>query len=82
MNNDLNNLKLLKNIAIILVLLGHAGCIYAGKWGYSIVNTKSEYIKYVIEYIYSIHMPLFVFILCFIDGFNREIMNEYNNIIK
>lgn len=51
MNNDLNNLKLLKNIAIILVLLGHAGCIYADKWSYSIVNTKFEYVKYVTEYI-------------------------------
>lgn len=82
MKNDLNNLKILKNIAIILVLLGHAGCIYAGKWSCSIVNTKSEYIKYVTEYIYSIHMPLFVFISGFIYSFNREIMNKYNNVIE
>lgn len=82
MNDNLKNLQILKNISIIFVVLGHAGCIYANKWSYEIVNAKSVSIKYVTEYIYSFHMPLFVFTSGFIYNFNRKNMNKYNNIIS
>ena len=30
-SNKLNHISILRNIALICVVLGHAGCIYAGK---------------------------------------------------
>ena len=41
--NEINHITILRNISIILVILGHAGCIYAGYWSYTVVN--GNYIK-------------------------------------
>ena len=78
--NKLQDIDLLRNIAIILVLLGHAGCIYAGKWSYTLVNMNSEIIKYITEFIYSLHMPLYVFISGYIYNFMRIGLKKYNNL--
>ncbi|EYE87686.1 hypothetical protein Q428_12045 [Fervidicella metallireducens AeB] len=61
-DNILYNIFILNSIAIILVILGHSGCIYAGKWDYKVFYNSSIIIKFITDYIYSFHMPLFVFI--------------------
>ncbi len=78
--NKLKDIELLKNIAIVLVLLGHAGCIYAGKWSYSLVHMNSNFIRYITEYIYSFHMPLYVFISGYIYNYMRIKLNKYDNL--
>lgn len=77
--NSVDNISILKNLALIFVLLGYAGCIYAGKWQYSVVNKDSQILKYITEYIYSFHMPLFVFISGYIYNYNRECLGKYNS---
>ncbi|MFQ9309614.1 MAG: acyltransferase family protein, partial [Paraclostridium sordellii] len=79
-SNKLNHISILRNIALICVVLGHAGCIYAGKWNFTIVNSNSKLIKYITDYIYSFHMPLFVFISGYIYNYSREILCKYNSI--
>lgn len=58
----LNVLIMLNVITTLLVILGHAGCVYAGKWNCEVFYKNSNFIRYITEYIYSFHMPLFVFI--------------------
>ena len=75
--NKLQDIQLIKNMAIVLVILGHAGCIYAGIWPPELINNDSEIIGYITRYIYSIHMPLYVFISGYIYNFNRVKLNKY-----
>lgn len=65
------NIVLLNLMAIILVILGHSGCIYAGKWDYNVVYKNSIIIKYLTNYIYSFHMPLFVFISGYLYSYGK-----------
>ncbi|MEG2917972.1 MAG: acyltransferase [Clostridium sp.] len=81
-NNEINYISLLKNIAIILVVVGHAGCIYAGKWSFPVVHGKSEKLRYITEYIYSFHMPLFVFISGYIYNYNKEKLGKSYSLYK
>lgn len=74
---NLNNISLVGVIAMILVLLGHAGCVYAGKWDYDLVYNNSETIKYITEYIYSFHMPLFIFISGYLYFYNKVVLGKY-----
>lgn len=47
----LENIALLNVIAIFLVILGHSGCIYAGKWNFNVVYENSNIIRYITYYI-------------------------------
>lgn len=76
--SNLGYISLIKNIALLLVILGHAGCIYAGKWQCDVVNNNSNLIKYITEYIYSFHMPLFVFVSGYIYSYSKNILKKYN----
>lgn len=78
--NDLYSIQLMRNMALLMVILGHAGCIYTGTWDCTVVNKNSEIIKYFTEYIYSFHMPLFVFISGYIYNYNRKKLNKYNSV--
>lgn len=80
--NEINHITILRNISIILVILGHAGCIYAGYWSYTVVNGNSSILKFITEYIYSFHMPLFVFISGYIYIYNKEKRNKYKSFIE
>lgn len=81
-SNKLNHISILRNIALICVVLGHAGCIYAGKWNFTVVNSNSRLLKYITDYIYSFHMPLFVFISGYVYNYSREMMGKYSSIKK
>ncbi len=74
----LERMTLLKTLAIVLVVLGHAGCIYAGRWPYTLYMNESTLIKYITEVIYSVHMPLFVVISGYTYNYNREQQNKYS----
>ncbi|MCR1849934.1 acyltransferase [Paeniclostridium sordellii] len=78
--NKLNHISILRNIALICVVLGNAGCIYAGKWNFTVVNSDSKLLKYITDYIYSFHMPLFVFISGYIYNHSKETLYKYNSI--
>ncbi|MDU1413997.1 MAG: acyltransferase [Clostridium sp.] len=72
-NNDrLYEITILNVIAILLVVLGHSGCIYAGKWSYVVVNNSSEILKYITNFIYSFHMPLFVFVSGYLFSYGKS----------
>ncbi|WP_242846412.1 acyltransferase family protein [Clostridium botulinum] len=68
----LTNITLLSGIAIILVILGHSGCIYAGKWNYNVIYNKSTVLKYITCYIYSFHMQLFVFLSGYLYSYGKR----------
>lgn len=76
--SNLGYISLIKNIALLLVILGHAGCIYAGRWQYDVVNKYSNILKYITEYIYSFHMPLFVFVSGYIYSYSKNIKKKYS----
>ncbi len=80
MNNKerLYNIEFINVIAIILVILGHSGCVYANIWDDDIVYKNSEIIRYITNYIYSFHMPLFVFLSGYLYS-NGKINNKYRS---
>ncbi|MDI9217071.1 MULTISPECIES: hypothetical protein [Clostridium] len=46
-NIVLNNMVIINTILILLVVLGHIGCVYADKWNYP----NSKLMRYITEYI-------------------------------
>lgn len=77
----LYNVSLLNSIAIILVILGHSGCVYTGKWGgQSVFYNNSSIIRYITCYIYSFHMPLFVFISGYLYCYGKNTQNKYQSL--
>lgn len=78
-SNKLYNISLLSFIALIFVILGHSGCIYAGIWDYKIFNNSSKIIKYITQYIYSFHMPLYMFISGYLYYYNKVILGKYGS---
>lgn len=75
----INSISIMRNIAIILVIMGHAGCIYSGRWSYSVVNNNSAIIKYLTDFIYSFHMPLFIFISGYIYNYGKIKYQKYSS---
>ena len=78
-SNKLDNISVLRIIVLILVILGHCGCIYAKKWDINVVHNSSKTIRYITEYIYSFHMPLFIFVSGYLYYYNKVIMGKYNS---
>ncbi|WP_297712635.1 acyltransferase [Clostridium sp.] len=58
-SDKIESINILKTLAIILVILGHAANGFSGGWKFSSIN-DSEFIKGIYVYIYSFHMPLFI----------------------
>lgn len=73
---QLQYISIAKNLAVLLVVLGHAGCIYAGKWDILVVNNNSRSLKYITEYIYSFHMPFYVFISGYLYNYKERKNNS------
>jgi fucose 4-O-acetylase-like acetyltransferase len=72
-DNKLYNIAILNCISIILVVLGHSGCVWAGKWNDKVFYNSSSSIKYITLYIYSFHMPLFVFISGYLYSYGKRL---------
>ena len=79
MNNEkLNDYDLLKVIATVLVVFAHITRMYTGQGGIIPIN-GSEILNYITKYIYSFHMPLFVFISGGIYYYLRQEIGKYND---
>lgn len=55
----IESINILKTLAIILVILGHAANGFSDMWKFTSTN-GSIFIKGIYTYIYSFHMPLFI----------------------
>ena len=68
----------LKIIGLLLVLLGHSTHVYTGGWIYTSIVTSFLF-KIITGYIYSFHMPLFVFISGYLYSYGRLKAGKYNH---
>lgn len=69
-------ISLLRVAAIALVVLGHSLHAYTGGWVYTSI-IKSELLTKLTYYIYTIHMPLLVFIAGYLYAFQRWELGKY-----
>ena len=78
MNKKLTDYDLLKVIATVLVVFAHITRMYTRQGVITPINS-SAILNYVTKYIYSFHMPLFVFISGAIYYYLRQKNGKYNN---
>lgn len=76
-HREINEYDLLKAYTIILVVLAHVTWMYSGKGAISI--PENQILTWLSSYIYSFHMPLFVFISGGIYYIGKRIRKKYNN---
>ncbi|MGL4875394.1 MAG: acyltransferase family protein, partial [Clostridium sp.] len=77
----LENLNLLKLIALILVIIGHSTNQYRGDWVF-ISNQSSTIYRWMAIYVNSIHMQIFVFISGSVYAYCRIKKKYYLNYIS
>lgn len=77
----LNEYEIIKVVAILLVVFAHVSRMYTSD---GIIDTLRDSItlNYLTQYIYSFHMPLFVFVSGAIYYYVRKKLNKYDNINK
>lgn len=78
---QLKELSLLKVFGLMLVILGHSTHVYTGGWAYTSVMSSS-FFRYLTIYIYSFHMPLFVFVSGALYYYVSITSKQYNNSYK
>lgn len=79
--DKLNDYEIIKVIAILLVVFAHASRMYTSD-GIITPMHASIGLNYLTRYIYSFHMPLFVFVSGAIYYYVRKKLNKYDNISK
>lgn len=77
--NRLNELDIMKFWGIILVVLGHLGNMFVSGRLYPEIQ-YSEKMTYMSAFIYSFHMPLFVFVSGCVYAFQCEVLNRRNTL--
>lgn len=78
MRNKSSHYDVIKVLATILVVLGHASRMYTGDGVVTPVNT-SRFLSLLTKYIYTFHMPLFIGISGMIYGLCIDDYNKYND---
>lgn len=78
---SLKNIELIKNIAILFVLLNHCMNPYTGLWVYTSAQ-KSNIFDFVARYIGSFHMALFVFCSGYISFYKKDYKMNIIELIK
>ena len=81
MENRLEDYKMMKFIGILLVVLGHSTHMYTTGWVYE-MKVESNFFSFLTKYIYSFHMPLFVFISGGIYYYLKIENDKYSDCIK
>lgn len=77
----MNNLNLLKLIALILVVIGHCTNQYKGSWVF-VSNQQSDIYRWVSIYVNSIHMQIFTFVSGSVYAYCKLRKNYYGNYIS
>ncbi|MBV4440197.1 acyltransferase family protein [Clostridium tyrobutyricum] len=75
------NVVFLKVVAILLVVLGHAMYVYTGHKPFQ-MQVQSSALNVISLYIYSFHMPLFIFISGYLYFYVKIEKNKYRNFKK
>lgn len=73
------HVAILKVLAALLVVLGHSSHIYVDGWVYS-SKIDSKFFWFLTHYIYSFHMPLFVFITGYVYYYTKVELHKYNKL--
>lgn len=74
----LDDITILRVIGILLVVLAHATHAYTSGWVYE-THVKSSFFRRLTLYVYSFHMPLFLFISGAVYYFCRKELEKYND---
>lgn len=77
-NTAMGHMTRLKIIGLLLVIVGHSTHVYTGGWIYTSIVTSFLF-KIITGYIYSFHMPLFVFISGYLYSYGRLELGKYNH---
>ncbi|NSB16553.1 acyltransferase family protein [Clostridium beijerinckii] len=77
----MNNLKYLKLIALMLVVLGHSTDIYKGDWVLTSLH-ESIFYKWISLYVNSIHMQIFVFVSGAVYAYCRIEKKHYRSYVE
>ena len=80
-NNKQYDYECMKIIGVLLVVIGHAIAFYGGATVFKL-NGNSKVFSYIYTYIYSFHMPMFIFVSGSIYGYIKNNLKKYNNISK
>ncbi|AWZ50063.1 hypothetical protein C3495_14565 (plasmid) [Clostridiaceae bacterium 14S0207] len=75
----LEDYTMLRVIGILLVILAHATHGYTTGWVYE-CTVKSDFFRRLTRYVYSFHMPLFLFISGGVYYFCRKTLKKYDNL--
>lgn len=78
MTGAMGHMTSLKIIGLLLVLIGHSTHAYTGGWVYTSI-VPSFLFKIITGYIYSFHMPLFVFISGYLYSYGRLELGKYHH---
>lgn len=84
MSDKIEHISIARAIAIVLIVFGHSIIIYSGDWIYVSV-VKYFPLKVLKHYIYSFHLPLFVFVsgyLYYISSAEKNRNERFLKLIK
>lgn len=74
---DIKSLKVLRVLALSMVILRHAFAPFSGIWRLDVVYETNAYIKIIGEYISTISMPLFVFLSGSLFSYLKNSLKKY-----